>query len=117
GTSHHEIADVADAAKALAPFAGQFASLLFGAGLINASLMSAAILPLATTYNICEGLGFESGIDRKFSEAPVFYGLYTALILFGAGFVLIPGLPLLRLILLAQVANGILLPFVLVFML
>jgi len=79
--------------------------------------MSAAILPLATTYNICEGLGFESGIDRRFGEARIFYGLYTALIVFGAGFVLIPGLPLLRVILISQVANGVLLPFVLVFML
>jgi Mn2+/Fe2+ NRAMP family transporter len=79
--------------------------------------MSAAILPLATTYNICEGLGFESGIDRRFREAPVFYGLYTVLILFGAGFVLIPRLPLLQVILISQIANGILLPFVLTFML
>jgi len=116
-SSQHEIADVADAAKALAPFAGHFAALLFGVGLINASLMSAAILPLATTYNICEGLGFESGIDRRFSDARIFYGLYTVLILFGAGFVLVPHLPMLQLILISQVANGVLLPFVLIFML
>jgi Mn2+/Fe2+ NRAMP family transporter len=116
-SGHREISDVAEAAKALAPFAGQFAALLFGVGLVNASIMSAMILPLATTYNICEGLGFESGIDRHMGEAPVFYGLYTGLILFGAGFVLIPRLPLLRVILISQVANGILLPFVLVFML
>jgi NRAMP (natural resistance-associated macrophage protein)-like metal ion transporter len=116
-SQHREIGDVAEAARALAPFAGRFAALLFAAGLVNASLMSAAILPLATSYNICEGLGFESGIDRRFSEAKMFYGLYTALIVFGAGFVLIPGLPLLRVILISQVANGVLLPFVLVFML
>jgi Mn2+/Fe2+ NRAMP family transporter len=116
-TGSHEISDAADAARALVPFAGRFAGALFAVGLINAALMSAAILPLATTYNICEGLGFESGIDRRVREAPVFYGLYTALILFGAGFVLIPGLPLLKVILISQVANGILLPFVLVFML
>jgi Mn2+/Fe2+ NRAMP family transporter len=116
-SGHREITDVADAAKALAPFAGHFAALLFGVGLINASLMSAAVLPLATTYNICEGLGFESGIDRRFSEARIFYGLYTALIVFGAGFVLVPHLPLLQVILVSQVANGILLPFVLIFML
>ena len=116
-TSHREIGDVADAAKALAPFAGRFASILFALGLVNASLMSAAILPLATSYNICEGLGFESGIDRRFGEAKIFYGLYTALIVCGAGFVLIPGLPLLKVILISQVANGVLLPFVLVFML
>ncbi len=112
-----DINDVADAAKALAPFAGKFAALLFAVGLINASLMSSAILPLATAYNVCEGLGFESGIDRRFKEAPAFYGLYTALIVCGAAVVLIPGLPLFRLILLSQVANGVLLPFVLTFML
>jgi Mn2+/Fe2+ NRAMP family transporter len=112
----HDISDVADAARALVPFAGKFAALLFGIGLINASLMSAAILPLATTYNICEGMGFESGLDRRMSEAPAFYGLYTALIVCGSAFVLIPGLPLFKLILYSQVANGILLPFVLIFM-
>jgi Mn2+/Fe2+ NRAMP family transporter len=112
-----DISDVAEAAKALAPFAGKFAALLFAVGLINASLMSSAILPLATAYNVCEGLGFESGIDRRFKEAPAFYGLYTALIVCGAAVVLIPHLPLFRLILLSQVANGVLLPFVLTFML
>jgi Mn2+/Fe2+ NRAMP family transporter len=116
-SNHREISDVAEAAKALAPFAGHFAAMLFGVGLINASLMSAVILPLATTYNVCEGLGFESGISRRFHEAPIFYGLYTALIVFGAAFVLIPHLPLLQVILVSQVANGILLPFVLTFML
>jgi Mn2+/Fe2+ NRAMP family transporter len=116
-SQHRDITDVADAARALAPFAGRFASLLFAIGLVNASLMSAAILPLATSYNICEGLGFESGIDKRFGEAKIFYGLFTGLIVFGAGFVLIPGLPLLRFILISQVANGILLPFVLFFML
>jgi Mn2+/Fe2+ NRAMP family transporter len=116
-SDHREITDVADAARALAPFAGKFAAILFAVGLVNASLMSAAILPLATTYNICEGLGFESGIDHRFRDAPIFYGLYTALIVCGAGFVLIPGLPLLKVILISQVANGILLPFVLAFML
>jgi NRAMP (natural resistance-associated macrophage protein)-like metal ion transporter len=111
-----DIADVADAARALAPFAGRFAAILFAVGLVNAALMSAAILPLATAYNICEGLGFESGIDRRFGEAKIFYSLYTGLILCGAGFVLIPQMPLLKVILLSQVANGILLPFVLTFM-
>src|SRR4051794_18497852 len=116
-SDHPEINDVAQAARALAPFAGKFASLLFAVGLINASLLSAAILPLATSYNICEGLGFESGIDKRFSEAPVFYWLYTLLIGGGGALVLIPGLPLLKVILWSQVANGILLPFVLVYML
>jgi Mn2+/Fe2+ NRAMP family transporter len=91
--------------------------MLFAVGLINASLMSAAILPLATSYNICEGLGFESGIDRRFGEARIFYSMYTALIVCGAGLVLLPRLPLLKVILLSQVLNGVLLPFVLVFML
>lgn len=116
-SNYKEISDVAEAAKALEPVAGRFAALLFSAGIVNASLMAAAILPLATTYNICEGLGFESGIDHRAKDAPVFYGIYGGLILFGAGFVLIPHLPLLRVILWSQVANGILLPFVLVFML
>jgi NRAMP (natural resistance-associated macrophage protein)-like metal ion transporter len=114
---HRNITDAAQAAEALRPLAGRFASLLFAIGLINAALLSAAILPLATSYNICEGLGFESGIDKRFSEAPAFYWLYTALIAFGAGFVLIPHLPLLRVILISQVANGVLLPVVLTFML
>ena len=116
-TGHHEINDASEAAQALAPFAGRFAALLFAVGLVNASMLSAAILPLATTYNVCEGLGFESGIDRRWSEAPIFYGLYTFLIVVGAGAVLIPGVPLLKLILVSQVANGILIPFVLIFML
>lgn len=86
-------------------------------GLVNAGVLSAAILPLATTYNVCEGLGFESGVNKKFSEARVFYGIYTLLVAFGAGVVLIPGMPLIKLIILSQVANGVLLPFVLFYML
>lgn len=116
-SGHGELQDVGQAALALRPFAGKFASLLFAIGLVNASLLSAAILPLATAYNFCEGLGFESGVDKRFSEAPVFYWLYTILIVGGATVVLIPRLPLLTIILLSQVANGILLPFVLFFML
>ena len=108
----------AEAAVALAPFAGKFAMMLFAIGLINASLLSAAILPLATSYNICEGLGFESGVDKRFSEAPIFYWLYTLLIGGGAACVLlIPNGFLLKFILYSQMANGILLPFVLVYML
>jgi Mn2+/Fe2+ NRAMP family transporter len=86
-------------------------------GLVNAALLSAAILPLATAYNICEGLGVESGINKKFSEAPTFYWIYTLLIGGAAGLVMIPRLPLIKLILFSQVANGMLLPFVLIFML
>ena len=112
-----EIMDAADAAKALTPFAGRFAGALFAIGLVNASILAAAILPLATAYNICEGLGFESGVEKRFSEAPIFYWLYTLLIVSGAGFVLIPRMPLLKVILFSQVANGVLLPFVLFYML
>ena len=92
-------------------------ALLFAVGLVNAALLSAAILPLATTYNICEGLGFESGLNKRFSEAPVFYSIYTALIVLGAVIVLVPHMPLIKLMLLSQVANGVLLPFVLFYML
>ncbi len=116
-TKQHDLNDAAQAAAALAPFAGKFAAVLFAVGLVNASLLSAAILPLATSYNVCEGLGFESGIDKRFSEAPIFYWLYTLLIAGGAAFVLIPGLPLVKFILWSQVANGVLLPFVLIYML
>lgn len=114
---HPEMTDFAEAAKALQPLAGNFAAALFAIGLINASILSAAILPLATSYNICEGLGFESGVDKRFSEAPIFYWLYTFLVGGGAAVVLIPRLPLLKFILYSQVANGVLLPFVLVYML
>ncbi len=114
---NHNISDAADAAVALKPLAGKWAALLFAVGLVNAAMLSAAILPLATAYNICEGLGVESGVNKKFSEAPTFYWIYTFLIVGGAGFVLIPHLPLIKLILFSQVANGVLLPFVLIFML
>ncbi|HXE30184.1 MAG TPA: Nramp family divalent metal transporter [Terriglobales bacterium] len=114
---HRDVNTVADVAQALGPLAGRYASLLFAVGLINAALLSAAILPLATAYNVCEGLGLESGVDKRFSEAPAFYALYTLLIGAGASLVLIPKLPLLKVIIYSQVANGILLPFVLVFML
>jgi Mn2+/Fe2+ NRAMP family transporter len=116
-STNHKIDDVAQYAVALQPFAGKFAALLFGVALINASLLSAAILPLATSYNICEGLGFESGIDKRFSEAPIFYWLYTLLIGGGALTVLIPNFPLLKMMIYSQVFNGILLPFVVIYML
>ncbi|HEX4772731.1 MAG TPA: Nramp family divalent metal transporter [Bryobacteraceae bacterium] len=116
-STNHKIDDVAQYAVALQPFAGKFAALLFAVALINASLLSAAILPLATSYNICEGLGFESGIDKRFSEAPIFYWLYTLLIGGGALTVLIPNFPLLKMMIYSQVINGILLPFVVIYML
>lgn len=110
-----DIKDAADAALGLKPF-GQYAYLLFAAGLFNASLFAASILPLSTAYTVCEGLGFESGVNRKFSEAPIFYWLFTFLIVVGALVILIPGFPLIHMILLSQVINGVLLPFVLIFM-
>jgi Mn2+/Fe2+ NRAMP family transporter len=113
----HDIADASDAAKALRPLAGEYASLLFAAGLFNASLFAASILPISTAYAVCEGLGFESGLDKKFHEAPVFYWLYTVLIVVGAGVLLVPRLPLVYVAYITQVANGVVLPFVLVFML
>ena len=110
-----EINDSTDAAEALRPF-GPYAYLLFCAGLLNASIFAASILPLSTAYTVCEGLGFESGVNRNFREAPIFYWLFTLLIVIGAGVVLIPEFPLVRMILLSQVINGMLLPLVLIFM-
>ena len=113
----HDIASAADAARALAPLAGRYASWLFAVGLANASLFAASILPLATAYSVCEGLGLEAGVDRSFGEAPEFYWLYTLLIVGSAGMILLPGAPLLRIILVSQILNGVLLPVILVFML
>ena len=108
-----EIQDASEAAQALKPF-GQYAFLLFSAGLFNASIFAACILPLSTAYSVCEGLGFESGVNRRIREAPIFYILYTALIVIGAGIVLLPGFNPVQNILLSQVLNGVLLPFVLI---
>jgi NRAMP (natural resistance-associated macrophage protein)-like metal ion transporter len=113
----HDITSAADAAQALRPLAGEYAYLLFAAGLFNASIFAASILPISTAYAVCEGLGFESGLDKKFHEAPVFYWLYTVLIVMGAGVLLVPRLPLVYVSVLSQVANGVVLPLVLVFML
>lgn len=110
-----DIKDAADAALGLRPF-GPYASLLFAAGLFNASLFASCILPLSTAYSVCEGLGFESGVNRRFREAPIFYWLFTGLIVVGAGVILTPNFPLVKMILLSQVINGALLPFVLIFM-
>jgi Mn2+/Fe2+ NRAMP family transporter len=113
----HDVASAAEAARALAPLAGRYASWLFAVGLANASLFAASILPLATAYSVCEGLGLEAGVDRSFGEAPEFYWLYTLLIVGSAGMILLPGAPLLRIILVSQILNGVLLPVILVFML
>ena len=113
-----DIKYAADAAQALRPLAGDYAYILFAVGLFNASLFAASILPLSTAYTVCEGLGFESGVGLKFGEAPVFYWLYTLLIAAGAALVLIiPGAQLIKIVLWSQVLNGVVLPFVLIFML
>src|SRR5271154_1157676 len=111
------ITDAGQAAMALVPLAGKWAGYLFAFGLLNASLFAASILPLSTAHVICEGLGFEAGLDRKLKEAPTFYSLYTVLIVVGAGLILIPKAPLLKILVLSQVANGVWLPVVLIFIL
>src|SRR5438477_2041255 len=110
-----DIKDAADAAQALRPLAGEYAYILFAAGLFNASLFAASILPISTAYAVCEGMGFESGLDKKFHEAPVFYWLYTLLIVVGAGALMLPRFPLFRVMVASQMLNGVLLPFVLIF--
>jgi Mn2+/Fe2+ NRAMP family transporter len=111
------ITDAAQAAQALKPLAGKWAGSLFAFGLLNASLFAASILPLSTAHVICEGLGFEAGLDNKLTEAPAFYSLYTGLIVVGGGIILIPRVPLLKILVFSQVANGIWLPVVLIFIL
>jgi len=112
-----DIVEASDAAEAMKPLAGQYAFILFAAGLFNASLFAASILPLSTAYTVCEGLGFESGVDKGFRDARFFYWLYTLLLALGAAIVLIPNFPLIRVIIGSQVLNGVLLPIVLIFML
>jgi Mn2+/Fe2+ NRAMP family transporter len=106
----------ADAAKALGPLAGKYASVLFAVGLINAALFASSILPLSTAYTVCEGIGWETGLDRKLRDAPQFYTLYALMIVVGAGIVLLPGAPLIRIMLFSQVLNGLLLPIILIVM-
>lgn len=116
---HQPIAinDAGDVASALAPLAGKFASLLFAIGLLNAAIFTASILPLSTAYYVCEAFGFESGVEHRFRDAPIFYLFYAGMIFIGAGFVLLPGAPLLATIFYSQVVNGALLPVILVLML
>ncbi|HHJ98736.1 MAG TPA: divalent metal cation transporter, partial [Actinobacteria bacterium] len=103
-------------ASALAPLAGPYAELLFSVGLLSASLLAAAVLPLTAAYAICEAFGWESGLDRSWSEAPLFNGVYTLVIIASAAVILVPGIHLIGIMLVSQVINGILLPFLLVFM-
>ncbi len=111
------IQDAKDAALALRSLAGRYASTLFALGLLNASLFSAAILPLSTAYVVCEAFGWELGVSRKIREAPVFFGIYTAFIVIGAGIILLPIRSLVQTMIASQTLNGILLPFILVVML
>lgn len=113
----HNISDAADAAQSLRPLGGEYASMLFAFGLLNASIFAASILPLSTAYTVCESLGFESGLSKRFREAKVFYWLYTGLLMVGAAIILISKAPPAKLAVLSQVLNGVLLPAVLVFML
>jgi Mn2+/Fe2+ NRAMP family transporter len=106
-----------DAAQALRPLAGEYASLLFAFGLLNASVFSAAVLPLSTAYVVCEAFGWEKGVNRSFKEAPIFFGVYTALIILGAAIILLPIESLIKAMLSSQTLNGVLLPIVLIVML
>ncbi len=112
-----QVNNVADISSALLPLAGEYASVLFAFGFLNASLFAASILPLSTAYVVSEGLGLEAGVSKGFREAPVFYGLYVGLMIPAALIIMVPSAPLLSILYLSQVVNGILLPFVLIFML
>jgi Mn2+/Fe2+ NRAMP family transporter len=111
-----QITGAEEAAQALAPLAGRYASLLFSIGLLSASVLSAAVLPLTASYAVCEAFGWESGLDHTWAEAPVFNGLYTVVIAAAAAVILLPGLDLIGIMLVSQVVNGIMLPFLLIFM-
>jgi NRAMP (natural resistance-associated macrophage protein)-like metal ion transporter len=112
----HNINDAKDAAEALHPLAGDYAYILFAVGLFNASFFAASLLPVSTAFTVCEGLGFESGVGKSFGQAPVFYWLYTLLIAAGAGLVLLPRLPLIKIQLYSQALNGVAIAPMLVFM-
>ncbi len=115
-TNNISIETAKDAAIALEPVAGKYATLLFAFGLLGASMLAAFILPLSTAYAVCEAFGFEHGISKSYEQAPVFFGLYTALIIVGAGLVMWPDLSLYKIMLTSQIVNGMLLPPILIFM-
>jgi NRAMP (natural resistance-associated macrophage protein)-like metal ion transporter len=108
-----QVTTAEDAARALRPLAGEYAKMLFAVGLFGASMLAAGVLPLATAYSISEALGFEKGVSRSFREAPIFLGTFTFLVAVGAAIAVIPNLPLIRVLLVTQVINGLLLPIVL----
>ncbi len=110
------ITSAGEAASALRPLAGPYAEALFAIGLLSASVLAAAVLPLTSSYAICEAFGWESGLDRTWGEAPAFNGIYTFVIVTGAAIILLPGLNLITIMLVSQVVNGVLLPFLLIFM-
>lgn len=116
-TNGIRIESAKEAALALRPLAGKYCFFLFAFGLLNASVFSACILPLSTAYSVCEGMGWEVGVSRRFREAPQFYILYTSIIIIGAAVILLPNVKLIPIMLLSQATNGLLLPFVLIFML
>ena len=107
------IESAADAARALRPLAGPYAETLFAVGLFGASMLAAGVLPLATAYSISEALGFEKGVSRSFREAPIFIGIFTFLVATGAAIAVVPNLPLIKVLLVTQVINGVLLPIIL----
>lgn len=111
-----EITEAADAARALAPFAGEYAGALFAVGLVAASLLAACVLPLTTAFVICEAFGWEAGVSFKWKEAPFFKGIFTFVIAISAIIILIPSIDLMRIMLTAQFVNGVILPILLVFM-
>ena len=110
-----QIETAADAAVALEPLAGPFAKYLFAIGLFGASMLAAGVLPVATSFSVCEAFGWQSGLDEDFTHARIFYGLFTILLILGAGVILIPDLPLFQVLVLVQVINGVLLPIELLF--
>jgi NRAMP (natural resistance-associated macrophage protein)-like metal ion transporter len=112
-----QITSAEDAARALRPLDGRYAETLFGIGLFGATMLEEAVVPLATAYSVCESFGFERGVSYSFKDAPIFQGLFTGMIILGAVVALIPGLPLIPLIVVAQIINGMLLPILLVFIL
>jgi NRAMP (natural resistance-associated macrophage protein)-like metal ion transporter len=116
-SGHTNIADAKDAAQALAPLAGDFAKVLFVAGLVGASLLAASVLPLSTAYAITEAFGWERGVGHSIRDAPAFFIIFTGLIVIGAAAVLIPGLPLATVTILSQDVDGLILPAILVYML
>jgi Mn2+/Fe2+ NRAMP family transporter len=113
----HEIETAADAARALEPVVGSSAKILFGIGLLGASLLAGAVLPLATAYAICEAFGLPKGVNLDFRRARVFFNLFTGLVVIGAVVALIPNIPLIKMLVWIQVLNGVLLPIILVFIL